>query len=142
MVTKRSVVVAGLLAAAFGAGVLVDRATTVVAQPQNRVLEIRTYTTEEGHLNALVNRMRLGEARMFDKSGMNGVLFSIAAEPPKSTNTFVYIVAHKSLAAAKESWGKFRADPEWLKLRDSMESPGPIKVDSTFVNPVDFSPLK
>lgn len=142
MVTKRLVGVAGLLAAAFSAGVLVDRATSVAAQPQNRVFEIRTYTTEEGHLNALVNRMRRGEAKMFDKSGMNGVLFSVAAEPPKSTNTFVYIVAHKSLAAAKESWEKFRADPEWLKLRDSMESPGPIKVDSTFVNPADFSPLK
>ncbi len=93
-------------------------------------------------MDALVSRMRRGEAKIFDKVGMKGVLFSVAAEPPKSATTFVYILAHESLDGAKASWAKFRDDPEWKQLYASAESTGPLKVDSIFVNPTEFSPLK
>ena len=133
---------ATLLAIAFGGGFLVGHGAPVAAQAKNRVFEIRTYTMNDGRLDTLVKRLRQGEARLFDKVGMQGVGFFVAAEPPKSENTFVYILAHESRERAKESWAKFTNDPEWQTLRQTAESPGPIKVESIFVSPVDFSPLK
>ncbi len=139
MTTKRGCVMAGLLAAVFSAGLLIGHAS-LVAGKTHRVFEIRTYTTDESQLNALVTRMRQGEAKIFDKVGMKGILFSVAAEPPKSSNTFVYILAHESLESAKQSWAKFREDPEWVKLRTSQ--PVQVKAETIFVSPTDFSPLK
>ena len=137
-------VTVGLIAMAFTIGVLVGHGPQLRGQAKNRVLEIRTYTTHEGRLDALVKRMREGEAKVFDKVGMKGVGFFVATEAPKSANTFVYILAHESRERATEGWGKFRDDPEWKQIRQTSEEAGPIvaKVESIFVNPLDFSPLK
>ena len=88
----------------FAAGIAVGRAPQLQAAGKNRVLEIRTYTTNEGRLPALVERMGHGEGKVFERLGMKPVLFSVAAEAPKSQNTFVYILSHESLAKAKENW--------------------------------------
>jgi NIPSNAP protein len=141
-IMRNTRMMAGLLVATFGGGFLVGHGRPATAQAANRVFEIRTYTVEDGKLDALLKRMRGGEARIFDKVEMKGVLFSVAAEPPKSANTFVYILAHESLDRAKESWSKFRDDPEWKQLLATAEPTGPIKVESIFVKPLDFSPLK
>ena len=66
----------------------------------------------------------------------------MAADAPKSENTYVYIVAHENQEKAKASWTKFREDPEWVKLRSTATSPGQIKVESLFVNPTNYSTLK
>jgi hypothetical protein len=135
-----------LLAMAFGGGVLVGRGSPLAAQAKNRIFEIRTYTANEGKLDALVKRMRDKEAKIFEKNGMKGIGFFVAAEAPKSENTYVYILAHESREAARASWAKFGNDPEWKELRQSSEAAGPILVQggvqSIFVNPLDFSPLK
>ena len=136
---KKAWMTAGLSAAVFSAGLFVGHESSVAAQTK-RVFEIRTYTADEGQLNTLVKRMRDGEAKIFDKVGMKGILFSVAAEAPKSSNTFVYILAHESLDSAKQSWAKFREDPDWMRLRTSL--PVQVKVESIFVNPLDFSQLK
>lgn len=139
---KRYQVTAGLLALTFGAGFLVGRDAPAAAQTQNRVLEIRTYVTpDQAGLNALVKRMR-SEAKIFDRLGMKGVGFFVAAEAPKSENTFVYILAHESRERAKENWAKFGPDPEWQALRAASEPTGQIKIESIFVSPTEFSPLK
>jgi hypothetical protein len=137
MTKRNALATAGLAAAIFGAGLFAGRATTVAAQ-QKRVFEVRTYTTEQ--LDTLVKRMREGESQAFERAGMKGVLYSVAAEAPRSSNTFVYILAHDSLESAARSWTKFREDPEWLKLRAAL--PATVKVESIFVSPLDFSPLK
>ena len=144
MLTKHRTTV-GLVALALGLGLgfMAGRGTTTLAQGSNRIFEIRTYTTESRTgLDALVKRMREGEARLFEKAGMKGIGFFVAADAPKSENTYVYILAHDSPARATESWAKFRQDPEWLKLRETSTPTGPIKVESVFANPLDFSPLK
>jgi len=142
MLTKYGVTVASC-ALALSVGFMAGRGTTASAQGTARVFEIRTYTTEnKAGLDALVRRMRDGEARLFDKAGMKGLGFFVAAEPPKSDNTYVYVLAHESLDRAKESWAKFRSDPDWEKLRTTAAPTGPIKGESVFVNPTDFSPLK
>ena|SRR5262245_54682945 len=141
---RRYTIGLGLLAATFMAGVLVGNGPLVRAQAKNRVLEIRTYTTHPGRLGALVDRMGHGENKIFAKVGMPPVGFFVANEAPKSQDTFVYVLAHESREGAKASWAKFGADPEWKELRAKSEADGPIvaKVDSIFVNPTDFSPLK
>jgi hypothetical protein len=137
-------VTAGLLAITFAAGTLVGRTTLVQAAGKNRVLEIRTYTTHDGRLPALVERMGHGEGKVFERLGMKPVLFSVAAESPKSQNTFVYILSHESLEKAKENWARFRDDAEWKDIRAKSEAAGPIvsKAEAVFVNPTDFSPIK
>jgi len=137
-------VMAGLLAMTFAAGIAVGRAPALQAAGKGRVLEIRTYTTNEGRLPALVERMGHGEGKVFERLGMKPVLFSVAAEAPKSANTFVYILSHESLAKAKENWAKFREDPEWKQIREKSEAAGPIvaKAEAVFVDPTDFSPVK
>jgi hypothetical protein len=116
----------------------------VDAQRSGRVLEVRRYTTNEGKLDALLKRMRESETKLFEQHGMKGVFYSVAAEPPQSQNTFIYVLAHESRDAAKKSWDDFRNDPAWKSMRDASEVNGPLvgKVDSVFVTPTDFSPLK
>jgi hypothetical protein len=134
---------AGFVVVAFVLGVYVA-GVPVDAQPSARVLEVRRYTANEGKLDALVKRMRDGETKLFEKHGMKGVFYSVAAEPPASENTFIYLLAHESREAAKKSWDAFRNDPAWKSMRDASEVNGPLvaKVESTFVTPTDFSPLK
>jgi hypothetical protein len=135
-------VTAGLVALALGVGFLAGRDAPVAAQGAGRVLEIRTYVTpDHAGLDNLVKRMK-DESKIFDRLGMKGALYSVAVEAPQSENTFVYILAHDSREKAKENWARFQADTEWQTLRKTAASPGQIKVQSLFVSPTDFSPLK
>jgi len=63
-----------------------------------------------------------------------------------AADTLIYFLAHDSVDAAKKSFDSFRADPEWIKVRDASEANGPIlKISppaSIFLTPTDFSALK
>jgi hypothetical protein len=141
---RKPVVTAALLVMTFTAGLFIGQATVARAAGNNGVLEIRTYTTNDGRLPALVERMGHGEGKVFERLGMKPVGFFVAAEAPKSQNTFVYILSHESVEKAKENWAKFRDDPEWKEIRQRSESAGAIvaKAEAIFVKPTDFSPLK
>jgi len=134
---------AGLVLAAFGCGMWLGSAR-VDAQRTPRVLEVRRYTANPDKLDALLQRMRSGETKLFEKHGMKGVFYSVAADAPDSQNTFIYVLSHESREAAKKSWEDFRNDPAWKSMRDTSEAAGPLvgKVESTFVVPTDFSPAK
>ena len=137
-------ITAGLVSAAFSLGIFVGVGVRADAQRSARVLEVRRYTANAGKLDALVKRMREGETRLFEKHGMKGVFYSVAAEAPESQNTYLYVLAHESRDAAKKSWDDFRNDPAWKSLRETSEANGPLvgKVESIFVTPTDFSPTK
>src|SRR5437899_11798137 len=132
-----------VIVAAFGIGVWVGAVRTD-AQRTARVLEVRRYTANTGKLDALVQRMRSGETKLFEKHGMKGVFYSVAAEASESQNTFIYVLSHESREAAKKSWDDFRNDPSWKSMRDTSEAGGPLvgKVESTLVTATDLSPLK
>jgi hypothetical protein len=132
-----------LVVAAFAAGVWVGDAR-VDAQRTPGVLEVRRYTANPGKLDALLQRMREGETKLFEKHGMKGLFYSVAADAPDSQNTFLYVLSHQSREAAKKSWDDFRNDPSWKSMRDTSEASGPLvgKLESTFVIPTDFSPTK
>jgi hypothetical protein len=109
-----------------------------------RVFEIRTYTTEPGKLGALLARFRDHTTKLFEKHGIENIGYWTPADEPRSQDTLIYIVAHPSRDAAKKNWEAFGSDPEWQKARDASEAAGKIvnKVESVYVNPTDFSPLK
>jgi hypothetical protein len=108
-----------------------------------RVFEIRTYTTENGKLDALNARFRDHTMSLFNKHGMMSIGYWTPQDAPLSQNTLIYILAHPSREAAKKNWAEFGNDPEWQKVRAESEANGKIvsKVDSVFADATDYSPL-
>lgn len=130
-----------LLAAMVGAAMLSDRAEGQNGQPATQVYELRTYTAAPGKLEDLHRRFRDHTMKLFEKHGMKNVGYWVPADKP---DTLIYIVAHKSADAAKASWDAFRKDPQWIKARDESERNGKLvaKVESVYLQPTDYSPLK
>jgi NIPSNAP len=116
-------------------------AFAMTLQADDKVFELRTYTSTDGKLDNLVARFRDHTLKLFEKHGMQNIGYWISTDKP---NTLIYIVAHKSSDAAKASWDAFRKDPVWIKARDASEAEGKIvaKVESVFMKSVDFSKIK
>lgn len=132
----------------FSCGVLVGSLwqpwSVMHAQGGRKVYEIRTYTAMDGRLDALNARFRNHTMRIFDKHNMKSVGYWTPQDAPQSQNTLIYILAHPSRDAAKQNWDAFRNDPEWKKVSAESEKDGRIvsKVESVFVEPTDYSPMK
>ena len=111
---------------------------------QNRVFELRTYTCYDGKLDALKARFRDHTIEIFKRHGMESVGYWVPQDPERSKNTLIYIIAHASREQATKNWAAFRADPEWQKVSKESEANGKIgeKVESVFMSPTEFSPLK
>jgi hypothetical protein len=123
-----------------------DYSPAVPALTGGHVYELRTYTTNDGKLDALDARFRDHTMKLFAKHGMTNVLYTHPIDANKGAGkTLIYFLAHTSLDAAKKSFDAFRADPEWIKVRDASEAAGKILAQppaSLFLTPVDFSALK
>jgi hypothetical protein len=114
------------------------------AQDHGRVFELRTYTCNEGKLPDLLARFRNHTTRIFERHGMTNIAYWVPQDSPASQNTLIYVIAHASREAAKKNWDEFRNDPEWQKVQKDSEANGKIvsKVESVFMDPTDFSPMK
>jgi hypothetical protein len=149
-VTRTTLKATLLIVAVFAAGFLVGRISndhsqaSANAASKPRVFEMRTYTTEPGKLDALNARFRDHTMKLFEKHGMTNIGYWTPQDAPLSQNTLTYIIAHPSREAAKQNWEAFRNDPEWQKVQKESEANGKIvtKVESVFVDPTDYSPLK
>jgi hypothetical protein len=131
-----------VFAAGFVAGQALDGGD---AEAQGRkVFELRTYTSPEGRLDDLLARFRNDTMRIFKRHGMENVGYWVPTDAPASANTLVYILAHDSRDAATKSWEAFRADPEWVAVRERTQANGAIvsNVQSVFLEATDFSPMK
>src|SRR5579862_6852088 len=108
------------------------------------VFEIRTYTAEPGKLDAMHARFRDHVLRIFEKHGITNVGYFAPSDEPLSKNTLIYILSFPSREAAKKSWEDFRNDPEWQKVKKESEVNGKLaaKMESVFVEPTDYSPMK
>ena len=116
-----------------------------VPDASQRVFELRTYHTPPGKMQALHARFRDHSITLLERHGMKMVGFWVPTDADKgSADTLVYIVAHQSREAAAASWKAFGADPEWVKVKAESEKDGPLtsKVDSVFMSPTDYSPMK
>jgi hypothetical protein len=117
---------------------------TASAQSAPRVFELRTYTAHPGKFEAMKARFRDHIIPLFKKHGLTLIGFWTYADAPGSENTLVYVLAHQSREEAKKNWAAFLADPVRQKVWAETEKDGPInlKVESVFLNPVDFSPIR
>ena len=130
----------------MGAAMMLSAASGLEAQTVGGatgvVYELRIYHTYEGKLEPLLKRFREQETKIFERLGMHGVGYWTPDDEPLKGRTLVYMLRHKSRAAATESWAKFSKDPEWVKLKAESEANGPFveKHDITFMTLTDFSP--
>ena len=109
-----------------------------------RVFELRTYTAAPGKMKALHARFRDHTNKLFEKHGMTIIGFWSPSDPQQAEQKLIYILAFPSREAAQKSWDAFRRDPEWIAARNASEKDGKLvdKVESVFMNPTDYSPLK
>ena len=141
---KRLAVFVIAVVGVFVAGLLVGRERAVQGFAKARVFELRTYTASEGKLTALQARFRDHTIAIFKKHAMQNIGYWVPADAPTSQNTLIYILAFPDREAAKKSWAEFMADPEWKKVQQESEMNGKLvdKIDSVFMEPTDFSPLR
>ena len=122
-------------------------AKTAAAAPaggKERFFEMRTYTTNPGKLEALHARFRDHTNQLFVKHGIELIGYWVPTDPEKSKNTLVYILAYPSKEARDKAWKDFEADPDWKKAKAESEKEGGLvkHVDSVFMTPTDYSPIK
>jgi hypothetical protein len=137
-----------VLLAVFVSGIAVghlfDGGTAVHAQSDKRVFELRTYTSPDGKLSDLHARFRDHTTTLFQKHGITSIGYWVPQDAPQSANTLVYMIAYPNRAEAKKRWAEFQADPVWKKALSESQVNGPLqnKVESMFLDPLDFSPIK
>lgn len=105
------------------------------------VYELRTYLTNEGKLDDLHARFRDHTMGLFDKHGMEHVGYWVPVDTP---NTLIYIIKHKSMEAAKQSWQNFAGDPAWKVVAEESNRNGAILAkapDSVYMSDTDYSPM-
>ena len=121
------------------AGFAVGRAS----QAPSHIYELRTYTPAEGKLDALNARFRDHTRAIFDRHHMKSVGYWLPTEGVNA-GKFVYILEHASREDADRNWAAFNADPTWQAALKAAQVDGQFvnKIDSTFMEPADFSPLK
>ena len=114
-----------------------------------RVIEMRTYTTPDGKIDALDARFRDHTCALFVKHGMTNLGYYHPVDADKGAGkTLIYFLAYPSREAATKSWAAFVADPVWVAAKAASEKAagGPLTVaggvKSVFLTPTDFSPTK
>ena len=115
-----------------------------------RVFELRTYQCLDPYKHtALLRRFHNHTMKLFEKHGMQNIVYWVPDEEPESQQRLVYLLAHKSQEAAKESFAGFRADPDWLAAKKASEETagGSLTVKengvlSEFLVPAEYSPLR
>ena len=110
----------------------------------HRVFELRTYYANPGKMAALHARFRDHTNKLFVKHGMTLVGYWNPIDPKQAEEKLIYILAYPSKEAATRSWEAFKKDPDWNAAKAKSEEKGPLvaRVESVFMNPTDYSPLK
>jgi hypothetical protein len=143
----KSIVIAAVLVGGLMLGASSARAADEAKDgKKERFFELRIYSAAEGKMDALNARFREHTNALFAKHGIEIVGFwtttGDAGKGPK--NTLYYILAYPSKEAREKSWKEFNADPDWKVAREASEKNGRLvtKVESIYLNPTDYSPIK
>src|SRR5437588_11581407 len=138
-----------VMAVLLGLGVAGLAAQTAWAEEggrkvDGRVFELRTYYAAPGKMDALHARFRDHTCKLFKKHGMTIVGFWSPLEPKEAERKLIYLLAYPSKEAADKSWKGFRDDPGGNEARTASEKNGKLveKVESVYLNPTDYSPMK
>ena len=150
VLTKGAIMNRRTLVQTLGATLMLHPALTSLATAEDvtasTVYELRVYHMNPGKLPLILDRFRTKETAIFTRCGMHNVAFWTPTEDADNAethgNTLVYMLRHASREAAKASWAKFKADPEWVVLQAETEKDGTFvnKIESTFLSLTDFSP--
>jgi len=111
----------------------------------NRFFELRVYTASPDRMDKLVSRFRNHTTRLFEKHGMTNVGYWTAVSGDNAERTLVYVLAYPSKEAREASWKAFQADPDWQRVAKESQADGirlAERVDSRYMVPTDFSPVK
>jgi hypothetical protein len=121
---------------------------TIAKGDKPRVFELRTYTTNEGKLDALHARFRDHTMKLFTKHGMSHLAYWVPVDADRgASNKLIYIISHDSKEAGLASFTAFRNDPDWIKAKGASEKDGPLTVQpdgvkSVYMTAADFSPIQ
>lgn len=109
-----------------------------------RFFEMRTYSCFPEKYPSLVNRFQEHTLKLFEKHGMQNVMYFETIENQNAQPLLLYFVAHKNATRAKASWEAFRKDENWIKAKNKSEENGEIvqKVETVALKPTDFSKIK
>jgi hypothetical protein len=111
---------------------------------KTHVFELRTYHVAPGKMEALQARFRDHTNKLFKEHGMTIVGFWNPTDEKKRDRELIYILSFPSREAADKSWQAFRDDPDWKAAKAASEKDGVLveKVDSVFMTPTDYSPIR
>lgn len=118
------------------------------AQSPVRTFELRTYTASPGNIQNLHDRFRKHTMKLFEKQGITNIAYWQPMAQPDGTKSdlLIYLIAHKDRSTGDASWKAFREDPQWVKVKAASEVKGggslTTKVESVFMLPTDYSPIK
>src|SRR5437763_1388479 len=118
-----------ILISALSASTIAAADTSGEASGSGPVYEMRVYHAGEGKLNDLNGRFRNHTMQIFEKHGMENLVYWHKLKGQKGADTtLVYMLGHKSREAAKKSFDEFRADPNWVKVKADSEKNGSLTV--------------
>ena len=116
---------------------------TQVRADSNRVFEMHVYHIVPGKAPELESRFRDTTSKLLAKHDLKVVGYWVPEDAPGWDNTFVTITAYPSREEAKKNWDAMMADPEFQAVIKSEQANKLVeKVDSTYMRPTDFSPMK
>jgi hypothetical protein len=81
----------------------------------HRIYELRTYTSNPGKLDNLINRFRIYTQYIFVKHGMQLEGFWVPIE--NEEQKIVYILSFPDQSSREISWKEMIADPEWVSIK-------------------------
>lgn len=136
-----TLIIASLLVSAFTFTVSADELQQYSNQ---KVFEMRTYTTYDGKLDDLHKRFSDHTIRLFEKHGMTNIGYWVPRDETLSENTLIVVVAHENEEAAERNWDSFRSDPEWQQVYEESHEDGPLvsNVDVIFMNATPYSQIQ
>jgi hypothetical protein len=108
----------------------------------NRIYELRIYTSNPGKLAALISRFNVYTQYMFVRHRMKLEGFWIPVE--NEEQKIVYLLSFPDQSSREASWKEMSADPEWLLIKEESNCHGELlkAIQVLPMVPAGFSPLK
>ena len=108
----------------------------------SRCFELRFYTADpavngKGGVDDLHQRFRERQIKLLEEHGADMVAHWQRLDNP---NTIVWLLAFRNRAHRDEGFANFRADPEWIALREKYSVP--VNRELIFMSATDYSNLK
>jgi hypothetical protein len=141
---NRRAILKGMGSGALASGIAGVRGLAQAAAPgsDGAVFELRVYHAYDGKLDDLLARFRNHTITIFNRHGMQSIVYWTPTDEPLKGRTLFYVLKHPSREAATANWAAFHDDPEWKQVSAASEANGKLveKVESTFLKLTDFSP--